>query len=257
MIVIQCKDRHNVLDLPTVCSGHKSLNHLLTRVRQVKNSIQDMKWFFRFLRSSLGRKLVMSLTGLFLISFLVIHLIGNMQLLISEQNFTGFVEFMENSPIIKLMAWVLYAGFLLHIVQGILIWLSNRKSSGASYRGAGAKEVSWASKNMGILGLLILAFLILHLSDYFYELKIAHEITDQELYEEVVQSFKQPVYVGVYVLSMFVLGLHLWHGFQSAFQTLGLSHPKYTPLVKGLGKAYAVIVPALFAFIPIYVYFFM
>ncbi len=216
-----------------------------------------MKWFIQFLKSSIGRKLVMSLTGLFLITFLVIHLIGNFQLLISEHNFTSFVEFMENNPLIKIMAWVLYAGFLIHIIQGLLVWKDNRKSSGGNYAGSGSKDVTWASKNMGILGLLILAFLIIHLLDFFYELKITHEISDAQLYDEVIEAFKQPLYVIIYVIGMIVLAFHLWHGFQSAFQTLGLRHPKYTPLIRFLGKVYAILIPALFALIPIYVYFFV
>lgn len=214
-------------------------------------------WFIQFLKSSIGRKLIMSLTGLFLTTFLVIHLIGNMQLLISEHAFTSFVEFMENNPLIKIMAWGLYTGFLLHIIQGVLIWVSNRKSAGQSYVASGSNEVSWASKNMAILGLLILAFLILHLLDFFYDLKISHTIGETDLYGVVIEAFHRPVYVGIYVIAMIILAIHLWHGFQSAFQTLGLNHPKYTPIIKFVGKVYAIIIPSLFALIPLYVYFFM
>ncbi len=215
-----------------------------------------MNWIVSFLKSSIGRKIVMSLTGLFLITFLIIHLIGNMQLLISQSSFEGFTHFMEHNPVIKIAAWVLYAGFILHIVQGLLLWFSNMGSSGGKYAVSpkGQKGVGLASKNMGILGTLILAFLLIHLADFFGPLKVRGTLEEADLFNAVIAKFKNPAFVGIYVGGMIVLAFHLWHGFQSAFQTLGLNHPKYTPIIKGLGKAYAIIVPLLFALIPIYIY---
>ncbi len=215
-----------------------------------------MSWVSNFLTSSIGRKLVMSLTGLFLIVFLLIHLTGNIMVLIPDEgaSFTGFVEAMEANPLIKVMSIVLMLGFAIHILQGIMLYFKNRQSKGAKYAVTPKDNATWASKNMALLGTIIFLFLIIHFMDFFIPMKVLKQYGQHELYHKVILAFQNPVYVVLYVIGMISLGFHLAHGFQSAFQTLGVNHPKYTPFIKRLGMLYSVIVPLLFALIPIIVY---
>ena len=217
-----------------------------------------MNWFTQFLASSLGRKFTMSLTGLFLILFLMIHLSINFTLIFNDEGalFGELVESMESNPLIKVVSYVLYLAFILHIIQAFLLYNINRKAKGQKYQIRTRENATFASKNMTLLGSVILIFLIIHLLDFFYGLKIAHTIAEEELYSNIVDVYKKPGYVILYVVSMIFLALHLSQGFQSAFQTLGLNHQKYTPLIKFLGKLYSIVVPLGFAIIPIYVYFF-
>lgn len=225
-----------------------------------------MSWITNFLTSSIGRKLVMSLTGLFLIQFLLVHLIGNLQLLVADggEKFNLYAKFMTTNPIIKTTSYILYTGFLVHIVQGLLVWKQNSGSRNTRYAVSKNPNVDFASKNMGWLGTIILVFLILHLWQFWFQMKWGGDIKMipydgievKDLYTLVAATFKNPLYVIFYVIGMIVVALHLKHGFQSAFQTLGLNHKKYTPIIKGLGLAYSILVPLGFAIIPIYFYFF-
>lgn len=226
-----------------------------------------MTWFTNFLTSSIGRKVVMSLTGLFLITFLVVHLIGNLQLLVDDggEAFNIYADFMTSNPLIKFASIGLYAGILLHAWVGILLWLKNKQAKGTDYKVKTRANATWASKNMAILGTLILAFLFIHMGDFWFKMKftdqvplVAYASIDHEvknLYYQVSHTFSNPLLVVVYVVGMIVLGFHLWHGFASAFQTLGLNHKKYTPIISAVGKIYAVIIPLAFAAIPL-IYFF-
>jgi succinate dehydrogenase / fumarate reductase, cytochrome b subunit len=217
-----------------------------------------MYWIVRFFRSSLGRKFIMALTGLFLIVFLKIHLIGNSLILLNDNGeaFRGFVEFMESNPLIKIMSIVLMSGFIIHIIQGIDVWISNRNAKGVTYSVNTNANASFFSKYMFWFGVMIFIFLVLHLGNFWYGLKITHEINDTELYDTVIAAFKNPVYVIIYELGIIALHMHLRHGFQSAFQTLGLNHGKWTPLIKFIGILYSILVPLGFFIIPVYVYFF-
>ena len=217
-----------------------------------------MNWIIRFFRSSLGRKFIMALTGLFLIVFLKIHLIGNSLILLNDngESFRGFVEFMESNPVIKIMSAVLILGFIIHIIQGIDVWITNRRAKGVGYSVNTNANSSFFSKYMFWFGVMIFIFLILHLGNFWYGLKITHTINDAELYDKVIEAFKNPFYVIIYELGIIALHMHLRHGFQSAFQTLGLNHGKWTPIIKIIGLLYAIIVPLGFFIIPVYVYFF-
>ena len=234
-----------------------------------------MDWFIRFITSSIGQKVVMSLTGLFLIVFLVVHLVGNLQLLAADegQAFNEYAYFMTTNPLIGGLSYGLYAGFLLHAIQGLALWYRNRQAAGGQSRyavnalqAASAHAPKRSSAHMALLGTIILVFLGIHMGDFWYSMKFTEDIDTvtyaagggaavKNLYYKVSQSFAQPWIVIVYVVSMVVLGFHLVHGFWSAFQTLGLNHRKYTPLLKALGVIYAVVVPAAFAAIPVYMYF--
>lgn len=222
-----------------------------------------MKWIIELFTSSIGRKLIMSLTGLFLISFLIVHLIGNLQLLKGDEGeaFNVYAYFMTHNPVIKIVSYGLYFFILLHTFVGLALWAKNRKAKGqknAVYTGANA---TWASKNMALLGTLIFAFLLIHMGDFWLKMKLDQTPmvtidgeSYKDLYALVVITFEKPIFVIAYIVGMIVLGFHLWHGFQSAFQTLGLNHKKYTPIIHGLGKIFAVVVALGFAIIPIIMY---
>lgn len=204
----------------------------------------------------------MALTGLFLISFLVVHLIGNLQLLKNDggEAFNTYAAFMTSNAIIKAVSYTLYASILIHIIWAIVLTRQNAKSRGKGY--AVVKNSSaWSSRNMGILGTIVFIFLVIHLKDFWAQMhwggipKVSygdHEVND--LYALVALWFDKGWYVALYVVCMVGLAFHLWHGFASAFQTLGLSHVKYNPLIKFVGRSFAIIVPALFALIPVWMF---
>jgi succinate dehydrogenase / fumarate reductase cytochrome b subunit len=221
-----------------------------------------MSWLSETLNSTLGRKLVMALTGLFLVTFLVVHLSGNFQLLLNDngESFNAYAKFMTSNPLIKAASYILYAGILIHVIWSILLSAQNKKARPVRYAVENAsKNSTWNSRNMGVLGTIILIFLIIHLRNFWYEMHFGEVPLDingnKDLYLVVSAAFAQPLYVALYVLSMVGLGYHLLHGFASGFQTLGLNHPKYTPFIKKLGTLIAILIPAGFAIIPIIMYF--
>ena len=224
-----------------------------------------MNWLIQLFTSSIGKKLIMSLTGLFMISFLVVHLVGNLQLMKSDggQAFNDYAYFMTHFTPIKLISYGLYFLIILHSIQGILIYFTNRKAKGNNYKvKPKGNRSSWASANMTILGTLILAFIFIHMGDFWFKMKFTDQLTVagtdvRDLYTRVATAFKVPWIVVVYVIGQLVLAFHLWHGFASAFQTLGLNHAKYTPIIEFVGKAFAILIPAGFALIPIYHFFMM
>ena len=222
-----------------------------------------MNWFTKLLSSTLGRKLLMALTGLFLILFLVIHLIGNLQLLKNDggESFNVYAQFMTTNPLIMVISYVNYACILLHIIWALLLTMLNKRARGAEGYAVVKNSSPWTSRNMGILGTFILIFLVIHLKGFWYEMHwggIPTENYDgvevKNLYATVDAAYSQVWYVAVYVFSMLMLAFHLWHGFASSFQTLGLNHVKYNPVIAFVGKAFAIIVPALFALIPIWMF---
>lgn len=228
-----------------------------------------MKWIINFLFSSIGKKIIMSLTGLFLISFLPVHLLGNFQLMAGDggEAFNTYAYFMTNNPLIKFTSYGLYFFILLHAVQGIMIAIKNKSAKGSNYKVSTYKNKTWASSNMALLGILIFAFLCIHMGDFWFKMKFTSQIAMidtypgyegigvKDLYTRVAAAFSQLWIVIVYLIGLLALGFHLVHGFSSAFQTLGLNHKKYTPLIKGLGYAYSVLIPLGFAIIPIWMYF--
>lgn len=205
----------------------------------------------------------MSLTGLFLIIFLVVHLIGNLQLLMDDggRQFNLYAKFMTTNPLIKVTSYGLYFFILLHAVQGILLWLKNKGAKGSSYavnntRATGT--VAGFAKNMGWLGIIISVFLVIHMFQFWLQMKLGNVemanydgVEVKNLYLPVKEVFSNIGFVIFYILSMVVIAFHLWHGFQSSFQSLGLNHKKYTPFIQLLGKAYAILIPLGFASIPI------
>jgi len=226
-----------------------------------------LDWFANFLTSSIGRKLLMSLSGLFLILFLPVHLIGNLQLLTKDAgvSFNLYSYFMTHNPLIKTVSYLLYFSILLHTIQGLLLWRKNKMAKGnngyavKALRGEGTNVK--AASNMAWLGIIIFVFILVHMYQFWLQMKLGKVPTVtiegeayKNLYEPVISAFSNLNFVVFYVVSMIIIGIHLNHGFQSAFQTLGLNHKKYTPFIKSLGKAYAFIIPFGFAVIPIIVY---
>lgn len=236
-----------------------------------------MNWILKFLTSSIGKKIIMSLTGLFLCLFLVIHMVGNLQLLapfISDDNgqiFNEYAMMMTSNPLIKVVSYVTYGFILLHAFQGILIAVTNRAAAGKTPQGKRyhGKEVSptparQAARNMALLGTIILAFIGLHMAQFWGVMHFSNwegeilpgvqaldEAGNKNLYGLVNAAFQEAWVVIVYVISVAVLAMHLMHGFQSAFQTLGLNHKRYTPVIKGLGMGYSIVIPLGFACMPI------
>lgn len=223
-----------------------------------------MNWFVKTFSGSIGRKLLMALTGLFLCSFLIIHLIGNLQLLKSDSGeaFNHYAKFMTSNTLIKTVSYLLYTSIIVHAVIALILTIANRKSRPQGYAVSNNRS-SWASRNMGILGTIVFAFIVFHMKDfwaeYHFEEMPMYTLADgtivKDLYLEVMEAFKSGLYVGLYVLCMGAIGYHLWHGFESAFQTLGLSHKKYTPFIQSFGKIFSVGIAIGFAIIPLYVYF--
>lgn len=229
-----------------------------------------MNWIITFLTSSIGQKIIMSLTGLFLITFLVVHLVGNLQLLYDDGGmaYNLYADFMTSNPLIKTISIGLYAFIVIHIVQGLILWVRNRQARGSRYAVKVTRATqtnSFTARNMAILGTIIMVFLAIHLYQFWFKMKmgvlepVGYDGMDyavKDLYAPVAVAFSNIFFVLFYVVSMIVIAMHLWHGFQSAFQTLGLNHPKYTPVIQAVGKLYSILIPLGFAIIPIYFYIF-
>lgn len=218
-----------------------------------------MKVFAFLFNSSIGRKFAMALTGIFLISFLVVHCGVNAMIFFNDggEIFNEAAEFMGTNWVIRSMEIVLFAGLLWHIFQGLWLWSNNSTKRKEKYgKSAGGKNSTWYSRSMGILGSLLLIFLVVHLKDFWVVSRLTDEITsgNETLFNEMKEVFENPLAVLLYVVGCISLAYHLMHGFQSAFQSLGLNHPAYNPLIVGFGKAFSIIVSIIFAAMPISMY---
>ncbi|MDD2984794.1 succinate dehydrogenase cytochrome b subunit [Flavobacterium sp.] len=281
-----------------------------------------------FLKSSIAKKYWMALTGLFLCLFLVGHLVGNLQLLMPDgrMQFNQYALFMTTNPIVKILSYVTYLSIIFHAVDGIILTIQNRKARPIAYAktNPGANS-GFASRNMAILGTLVMVFIATHMVNFWARMHFDEKMPLMTKIIEVTPGVKNVFYVGqsdgqyyqadqilkegekpeegsakrlmiknqtdlynsevdvkiaslykdlyaitfdlfkdkklglvytlFYVFSMLVLAFHLWHGFQSAFQSLGINNPKWTPTIKFVGKAFSVIVPLLFAIIPLFIHF--
>ena len=284
-----------------------------------------------FIKSSIAKKYWMALTGLFLCLFLVGHLLGNLQLIFStgeegRRVFNEYAYFMTHNPAIKVLSYLTYFSILFHAIDGIALFVQNKKARPVAYAySKPSANSSIPSRYMALLGTLVLVFIATHMSNFWWKMKYTEEIplhsyfakTDKDfgdttyakvfetkefyysqtgpipkdtaattvkgldimvkgtnlkygsgfkdLHTVVLQYFSKQnksesgIPVGLlgtifYVFSMAVLSFHLWHGFASAFQSLGLNHPTYTPIIKTFGRAFSVVVPGLFAIIPVFLY---
>jgi succinate dehydrogenase / fumarate reductase cytochrome b subunit len=256
-----------------------------------------MSEFKQTFNSSLGKKLIMALTGLFLCTFLIVHLGGNL-LLFSNDNgysFNVYANFLTHFPPIEVIAYLLYLCILVHALYAIILTVKNRRARPIAYAASSKSPSSWSSQNMGLLGSILLLFIVIHMSDFWFNYKYTNTIafkeyrtnllTDEttataftpvtanfehsvstdanteivrvkDLHAKVANSFSNIWYVILYVIAMGALSFHLLHGFQSAFRTMGWVHRKYTPIVYFIGTwLFAVIIPIGFAAMPIVYYF--
>ncbi len=204
----------------------------------------------------------MGLTGLFLVSFLLIHCFLNSLIFINDGGltFNEGAHFMGHNWIIRTMEIVLFLGIILHIIQALTLTIQNRKARPVTYaKYNGAANSSWYSRSMGLLGTLILIFLIIHLAHFWVKSRITGIPTvdangREDLYAIMKTTFTHLWIVVLYCLSMISLAYHLLHGFQSAFQSLGLNHKKYTPLIKKTGVIFSIVLPIIFAAMPLAIY---
>lgn len=230
-----------------------------------------MSWLSQTLASSVGRKLVMAVTGLFLCSFLVIHLLINLQMLRHDggDSFNFWAHFMATNWLIRAMEVVLMLALAFHVYDGLYLANKNRKARGGQKYvvNSAAQNSQWAARNMAVLGTILLIFLLVHFMNFWVRSRFGilgglEEIRvkglpdpAEDLYSVAATAFRIPWYVILYVLAQIALGYHLWHGFRSGFQTLGLNHRKYTPTIRVAGYAFAVVVSAAFALIPLVMFF--
>jgi succinate dehydrogenase / fumarate reductase cytochrome b subunit len=256
-----------------------------------------MSEFKQTFNSSLGKKLIMALTGLFLCTFLIVHLGGNL-LLFSNDNGFGFnvyANFLTHFPPIEVVAYLLYLSILVHALYALILTIKNRKARPVGYAVQPKGNASWSSKNMGLLGSILFLFIVIHMGDFWYKSKYTNQVNFKEyrtdlatgqttesaytpaaadfshsvstennveivrvkdMHTSVAHTFGNIWYVLIYVIAMGAVAFHLLHGFQSAFRTLGWVHSKYTPVVYFIGTwLFAVIIPFLFAAMPVYYYF--
>lgn len=213
----------------------------------------------------------MALTGIFLITFLLVHaglnscIFADLKWLNPADDgemFNKAAHFMGSTIITRILEMVLFLGFIAHIVQGYLVEAKNRVRRGQGYRLAlGNRGSTWMSRSMALLGTLIFMFLILHISKFWWSSRVTHDLQEvsynqgtvkiHDLYLRMYEVFQSPVIVVIYVLSVLFLGFHLWHGFHAAFRTMGVHNKKYLSLLKGLGYGFTVIVCLLFALMPV------
>ena len=268
------------------------------------------------LKSSIAKKYWMAFTGLFLCLFLSGHLAGNLQLIFSDAlHFNQYALFITTNPAVKILSYVTYISILFHAIDGIVLTIQNKKARPVAYAKTDGSSSSFSSRNMAVLGTIILVFIVTHMVNFwavmhfdknmplqtisigvqgqqqeyylttdggylpkaqvdqkaikienrteFFDAAANVKIKEgyKDLHKITVAFFKDPktglIATILYVLAMFTLAFHLLHGFQSAFQSLGLNNPKYTPAIKKAGAAFAIIVPLLFAIIPVYIHFFL
>jgi len=210
-------------------------------------------------RSSIGTKILIGLTGLFLFLYLILHLAGNLLVLAGPGIFNGYADKLISNPLLVPVEILLLAIFLLHIYKVVRMWIANRGARPVPYarkEWAGhTSRKSPSSATMILSGAIILLFVVLHVRMFKYGPEYSVPGTNiRDLYRLEMEIFSNPITVGFYILCLLVVGSHLWHGISSAFQSLGVDHPRYTPWIRIVGQALALIITAGFIVIPIWVY---
>lgn len=212
-----------------------------------------MNSFLKFYESSIGKKIIMSLTGLFLCIFLLEHMIGNLLLYWGEETYNAYTELLVSNPIIRTIEIGLFATLLIHPFVGFALWLRNRQARPAKYDVYKLSEnAPLASRITMLTGTIILIFLILHLRTFFFPLRFSE--VHLSPYALVQEAFSQLWYSAFYVGALILLAYHLKHGFESAFQTLGLRDNRYLSLLRVVAAIFWLIIPIGFASLPIYFY---
>ncbi|TDD78389.1 succinate dehydrogenase cytochrome b subunit [Flavobacterium caseinilyticum] len=213
------------------------------------------------LKSSIAKKVAMALSGLFLLLFLAQHFFINMTSVFSADIFNSISHFMGNNPLVQFVIQpILIVGVIFHFIMGMVLEIKNRSARPISYaKNNGAANSSWASRNMIVTGLVVLAFLGLHFYDFWvpemvYKYVDVSPLDETRYFHELVAKFESPVRTGLYSLSFLLLSLHLWHGFNSSFQSVGFNN-KYSKSLHTLGYAFAIVVPFGFIFIALFHHF--
>jgi succinate dehydrogenase / fumarate reductase cytochrome b subunit len=216
--------------------------------------------------SSITKKVIMSLMGLFLITFLLVHLGLNLTLITckTSDTFNLAAHFMATNPVVKVLEIVLFGGFAIHVFWGVLLYFQNRAARPQSYAVSNNSQESFFSKYMIHTGALVFAFLVLHMMDFWVKSRFSGglntTIIDGVKYDDlgllVLTKFSDPVFTGIYIAFLLFMGFHLDHSFQSALQSIGINHSKYTPFFKKFSRFLAVVITIGYIAIPIVIYFF-
>ncbi len=209
-----------------------------------------MNWFTDTLSTSIGKKLMMALTGLGFIGFLAAHLAGNLTLYMGQEAFNSYAEHLHSTgPLLKVAEFGLLLLAIIHVATGLTLFYQNWRSRPVRYsvnKSAGGRTIG--SSTMPYTGILVLLFVILHLANFHFVDK-----SGTTIWHIVTDTFNSGGYIFIYIVAMIVVAIHVSHGLWSAFQTLGVSHVKYTPLIWGFSVAFAVIVGVGFGLIPIFI----
>lgn len=206
--------------------------------------------------SSIGKKFLMGLTGFFLIIYLIVHAGINAMIFYNDngETFNKAAYFMSRNFFMRFLEIGLFAVFILHIIQGLLLWKKNRAARSVSYeKQKYPSEIKWYSRYMGWLGTFLLLFLVMHLYHFWAGTKNEMYFNGPQvnLYYEMKDIFTNPLFFTLYMTGLVSLLFHLLQGFQSAFQTFGINHRRWTPIIKGIGIFYSFAICILFAMMPI------
>ena len=214
-----------------------------------------------YFTSTIFRKTLAALSGLFLVLFLVGHLVGNLQLIFAtgdsgQKQFNEYALFMTTNAAVKVLSIITYSSIFFHTLLTIYLAIQSKRKRPIKYEvSSGYENSSWASRNMPILGILVLIFIVIHMKSFWYEMHFGVIGDDpngnKDLYTVTVVAFKEWWYTIFYVFSMVILAYHLHHGISSGFQTIGLNTRKYVNLIQRFALAFSIIIPAAFASIPI------
>ena len=213
----------------------------------------------RFLSSSVGTKIIIGLSGLFLVLYLLIHVGGNLLVFFGPRVFNNYAYNMEvRNPTLPILEILILIGFLIHIYKTITMYLANRAARPVSYvkkeRAGYTSRKSFASSTMIFGGLWVIIFLVIHVKAFRFSPEIELQGGGRDLYQQEMAVFTNPLMTAFYVVSMLVVGSHLWHGFASAFQSLGLSHPRLGRRLMVVGKVLAVLIAGAFIVIAVWAY---
>ena len=214
-----------------------------------------MNWLTTFMNSSIGKKFTMGISGLLLCLFIAQHLVGNMMLFGGEALFNSYVETLSTfKPLVRIIEVIISIIFLSHIISGIRLSLDNKSANSVLYNvNSGSETSSFSSRTMAITGSAVFIFVIMHLSTIWYQFQLIH---GSGSYYDIILGdefgFGNPIYAVFYVVAMILMGVHLKHGFQSAFQTFGISDSRYKGLIEKMSIIFWLIIPAGFTWIALW-----
>ena len=218
-----------------------------------------------YINSTIFKKLIATLSGLFLVTFLIGHLIGNLQLIflsseIAQKQFNEYALFMTTNPMVKLLSYLTYISIIIHVLLTITLSIQSKQSRDIPYQTLNHKNSSsWISRNMSLLGVIIFIFILVHMKSFWYEMHFGEIGYDswgnKDLYSITVMAFQAPLYTLFYIFSILIIGMHLYHGIASSFQTIGLKSRNYINIIERISKILTVAITIGFVMIPIVIYF--